>query len=75
MRWSPTAAAPTISTRPRPAVADDVRRAYLEQLDALQALDARVILMASRALARVARSPADYAAYLCAMCWPPATIR
>lgn len=39
---------------------DDVRRAYLEQLDAIQALDARVILMASRALARVASGVDDY---------------
>ena len=39
---------------------DDVRRAYMNQLDAVQALDARVILMASRALARVATGPADY---------------
>lgn len=41
---------------------DDVIRAYLEQVDAIQALDARIILMASRALARVARGPADYLA-------------
>ena len=39
---------------------DDVRRAYMEQLEAIQRLDARVILMASRALARVARSADDY---------------
>lgn len=39
---------------------DDVKRAYMEQLDAVQALGARVILMASRALARVASGPADY---------------
>ncbi len=39
---------------------DDVRRAYFEQLDAVQKLDARVILMASRALARVAKSADDY---------------
>ncbi len=39
---------------------DDVKRAYMEQLDAIQALDARVILMASRALARVAKRPEDY---------------
>lgn len=40
---------------------DDVRAAYFEQLDAVQSLDARVIVMASRALARLARSPDDYA--------------
>jgi hypothetical protein len=39
---------------------DDVRRAYMEQLEAVQALGGRVILMASRALARVARGPGDY---------------
>lgn len=39
---------------------DDVKRAYMEQLGAIQALDARVILMASRALARVAKGPEDY---------------
>ncbi|PZO65882.1 MAG: dihydrodipicolinate synthase family protein [Paracoccus denitrificans] len=39
---------------------DDVRRAYAEQMDAIQSLDARIILMASRALARVARGPDDY---------------
>lgn len=39
---------------------DDVRRAFFEQLEAVQKLDARVILMASRALARVATSADDY---------------
>ncbi len=39
---------------------DDVRRAYMEQLEAIQALDARIILMASRALARVASGADDY---------------
>ncbi len=39
---------------------DDVVRAYLEQLQAVQKLGGRVILMASRALVRVAKSPADY---------------
>jgi hypothetical protein len=39
---------------------DDVIRAYLEQVEAIQKLDARIILMASRALARVAKGPADY---------------
>ena len=41
---------------------EDVKRAYMEQLDAIQALDARVILMASRALVRVAKGPEDYIA-------------
>lgn len=39
---------------------DDVIRAYLEQVEAIQKLEARIILMASRALARVAKGPADY---------------
>lgn len=40
---------------------DDVIRAYEEQVSAVEALGGRIILMASRALARVARSPEDYA--------------
>jgi hypothetical protein len=39
---------------------DDVIRAYLEQVEAIQKLDARIILMSSRALARVAKGPVDY---------------
>jgi hypothetical protein len=39
---------------------EDVRRAYLEQVDAIQAVGGRLILMASRALARVAQCPKDY---------------
>ena len=39
---------------------DDVIRAYEEQVSAVEALGGRIILMASRALARVARSPEDY---------------
>jgi len=38
----------------------DVIRAYEEQVSAVEGLGGRVILMASRALARVARSPDDY---------------
>ncbi len=41
---------------------DDVLRAYMEQLEAIQAVGGRLILMASRALARVAASPLDYLA-------------
>jgi hypothetical protein len=41
---------------------DDVVRAYLDQLHAIQKLNGRVILMASRALARIARTPDDYSA-------------
>ncbi len=40
---------------------DDVVAAYLEQLEAVQSKGGRVILMASRALARVATRPEDYA--------------
>ena len=39
---------------------DDVRAAYLEQVEAVQKIGGRLILMASRALARVARTPDDY---------------
>lgn len=39
---------------------DDVRRAYMEQLEAVQSVGGRIILMASRALARVATGPDDY---------------
>ncbi|MGE3831780.1 MAG: dihydrodipicolinate synthase family protein [Parvibaculaceae bacterium] len=39
---------------------DDVVRAYLEQLHAIQKLGGRIIMMASRALVRVATSPKDY---------------
>jgi hypothetical protein len=40
---------------------DDVIRAYEEQIAAIEAVGGRLILMASRALVRVARSPDDYA--------------
>lgn len=39
---------------------DDVRRAYAEQVDAVQRVSGRVIIMASRALARIATTPDDY---------------
>ncbi|MGN6534324.1 MAG: DUF993 family protein, partial [Mesorhizobium sp.] len=39
---------------------DDVRRAYFEQVEAIQKLGGRLIVMASRALAAVAGSPEDY---------------
>ena len=41
---------------------DDVIAAYEEQIAAIEAVGGRIILMASRALATVARSPDDYAA-------------
>ncbi|MEN3291390.1 MAG: hypothetical protein V7642_643, partial [Burkholderiales bacterium] len=39
---------------------DDVFRAYEEQMAAIEALGGKLIIMASRALARVAHGPADY---------------
>ncbi|WP_029350785.1 dihydrodipicolinate synthase family protein [Bosea sp. 117] len=39
---------------------DDVVRAYEEQIEAIQAAGSRLVLMASRALARVAKGPDDY---------------
>jgi hypothetical protein len=39
---------------------DDVIRAYEEQMAAIEGAGGRLIVMASRALARVAKSPADY---------------
>ena len=40
---------------------DDVIRAYEEQIEAVEKAGGRIILMASRALARVGRNPDDYA--------------
>jgi hypothetical protein len=40
----------------------DVTYAYLEQCEAIEAVDGRIILMASRALAAIARHADDYAA-------------
>jgi len=39
---------------------DDVIRAYEEQMEAIEKLGGKLIVMASRALARVASGPADY---------------
>ena len=39
---------------------DEVRAGYMTQLEAVQSLDARVILMASRALTNAAKGPDDY---------------
>lgn len=39
---------------------DDVIRAYEEQMAAIEGMGGKLIVMASRALARVARGPADY---------------
>jgi hypothetical protein len=40
---------------------DDVIAAYEEQIEAIESFGGRLVLMASRALARVAKSPDDYA--------------
>jgi len=40
---------------------DDVIRAYEEQIEAIEAMGGRLIVMASRALARAAKGPDDYA--------------
>src|SRR5215468_5822816 len=40
---------------------DDVIRAYEDQIEAIEAAGGRIVLMASRALAKVAKSPDDYA--------------
>ena len=39
---------------------DDVIRAYEEQMEAIEKLGGKLIIMASRALVRVAKSPSDY---------------
>lgn len=46
---------------PAGARVEDVIGAYREQLDAVQSLGGRAIVMASRALAQVAQGPEDYA--------------
>jgi hypothetical protein len=43
------------------AIIDDVIRAYEEQIEAIETMGGRLIVMASRALARAARGPDDYA--------------
>ncbi|MFC4108667.1 dihydrodipicolinate synthase family protein [Micromonospora zhanjiangensis] len=43
-----------------PATLDQIRRAYAEQLDQVQATGARPVLMCSRHLAATARGPEDY---------------
>jgi hypothetical protein len=40
---------------------DDIIRAYEMQVEAIEGMDGQIILMASRALARIAQSPDDYA--------------
>jgi Protein of unknown function (DUF993) len=48
-------------TPARDLTTDDVIRAYEEQIEAIETMGGRIILMASRALAACARSPDDYA--------------
>ena len=60
--WSPAAQAPTTCRRAKPHTLQDVTNAYLEQCEAIEAVDGRIILMASRALAAIARHAEDYAA-------------
>jgi hypothetical protein len=40
---------------------DQIIRAYEEQIEAIEAMGGRLVVMASRALARAAKTPADYA--------------
>src|ERR1041384_4897068 len=40
---------------------DDIIRAYEEQIETIESMGGQLIVMASRALARVARTPEDYA--------------
>ena len=56
----PAAAAPTTSRVEDAKSIDDVIRAYEEQMAAIEKLGGKLIVMASRALASVARRPADY---------------
>jgi Protein of unknown function (DUF993) len=44
----------------RDVALNDVIRAYEEQIEAIEAMGGRIILMASRALARAAQGPEDY---------------
>jgi hypothetical protein len=46
----------------QPHTLQDVTDAYLQQCEAIEAVDGRIILMASRALASIARHAEDYAA-------------
>jgi hypothetical protein len=39
---------------------DDIIRAYEEQIEAIEAMGGKLVVMASRALARAAKSPVDY---------------
>jgi hypothetical protein len=62
MRASPAGWAPTILQPDEARGLDDVIGAYEDQIEAVEAHGGRLIVMSSRALARVARSPDDYAA-------------
>ncbi len=49
-------------------IIDDVIRAYEEQIAAVEKADGRIIMMASRALARIGRNADDYAKSTTACC-------
>jgi hypothetical protein len=59
--WSQVGQEPTICRPARASRLQDVTDAYLEQCEAIEAVGGRIILMASRALAAVARDADDYA--------------
>ena len=52
---------PIISTRAANVTIGDVIAAYEEQCAAIEKLGGRIVLMASRALVKAARTPDDYA--------------
>jgi len=56
------APAPTTSPHPQPTPSTTSPAAYLHQCEAIEAAGGRIILMASRALAAIARHADDYAA-------------
>ena len=58
---SPAASAPIISTPNARVTIDDIIRAYEQQIETIEAMGGRLIVMASRALARAASGPEDYA--------------
>ena len=61
MRWCFPAPAPITSRWRMPRSIDDVIRAYEEQIAAVEKAGGRIILMASRALAKIGRNADDYA--------------
>ena len=59
---------------PGPHTLDQVKRAYLDQVAAVQRVGGRIILMASRALVTAARGRRTTSRSM-ARCWPPAMRR